>query len=193
MLGIFLDIETNGLDVFKHHCLELAYKIIDLETGRIINAFQAVFSLTKEQWEKSDQSSLKINGFSFEDVKNGTLKKEVASAIESSFKKAKISRKNSLFICQNPSFDRQFFNQIIDANRQEALFWPYHWLDLASMHFAKCLLIDLKKPLEVGISKNQIAAFYGLPPENKEHRAMAGVDHLILCYSHVVGLGDSKV
>ena len=192
MLGIFLDIEANGLDVFKHHCLEIAYKIVDLETGSNVEAFQATFLLSEEEWRESDPRSLKVNGFSFKNVKNGTPKEEVANAIKLSFKKRHISRENSVFICQNPSFDRQFFNQIINASSQEALFWPYHWLDLASMHFAKCSLISKKKPLEIKLSKNQIAALYNLPTEKAPHKAMAGVDHLILCYRHVIGFIDRE-
>ena len=193
MLGIFLDIEANGLDVFKHHCIELAYKIVDLETGSNVEAFQATLLLSQEEWKTSDPNSLKVNGFSFEIVKNGTPKKEVATSIKRSFKKTQISRENSVFICQNPSFDRQFFNQIISASEQESLFLPYHWLDLASMHFAKCSLILKKKPLEVALSKNRIAKLYGLPPEKAPHRAMAGVDHLILCYKHVIGFTSKHI
>ncbi|EKE08172.1 MAG: hypothetical protein ACD_17C00306G0003 [uncultured bacterium] len=69
--------------------------------------------------------------------------------------------------------------------------WPYHWLDLASMYWA----IAMKKatqnqgplPWVTGVSKDQIAAQYRLPEEKKPHRAMNGVEHLLLCYEAIVG------
>ena len=100
-------------------------------------------------------------------------------------------RKKAVFICQNPSFDRGFFSQLIDPDTQEDLNWPYHWLDLASMYWA--ISMDKAKkqncpfPWETGISKDLIASHYNLPAEDKPHRAMNGVDHLLICYEAVVG------
>ena len=92
---------------------------------------------------------------------------------------------------QNPSFDRAFFAQIIDPDLQEKLLWPYHWLDLASMYWAKALTKEKteanKMPWVTGLSKDKIATVYKLPAEGKPHRAMNGVDHLILCYEVIVG------
>jgi DNA polymerase-3 subunit epsilon/oligoribonuclease len=37
------------------------------------------------------------------------------------------------------------------------------------------------------LSKNEIAQNHQLPEERSPHRAMNGVEHLILCYQKVVG------
>ncbi len=37
------------------------------------------------------------------------------------------------------------------------------------------------------LSKDKIAKFYNLPPEEKPHRALRGVEHLIECYKAAVG------
>jgi DNA polymerase-3 subunit epsilon/oligoribonuclease len=42
-------------------------------------------------------------------------------------------------------------------------------------------------PEELNLSKNEIARIHNLPPEVNPHRAMNGVDHLILCYQAVLG------
>ncbi|MDE3048090.1 MAG: hypothetical protein KGI83_07075, partial [Verrucomicrobiota bacterium] len=42
-------------------------------------------------------------------------------------------------------------------------------------------------PWETGFSKDLIAQQYALPGEEKPHRAMNGVRHLLLCYQAVVG------
>ncbi len=189
MLGIFLDTETNGLNARKHRVIELAYKIIDVQTGVLIEEFQSIVLQSPEAWRESDPTSLQINGFTWELVSTGRSEGDIAEQIIVSFKKHAIKRGNAVFICQNPSFDRAFFSQLIDTDVQEKLGWPYHWLDLASMYWAKSLA--QKKPEHLpwitGFSKDRIAAAYSLAPENKPHRAMNGVDHLILCYRAVVG------
>jgi oligoribonuclease len=190
MLGIFLDTETNGLNSFHHKILELAFKIVDLGTGEVKETFQTLVSQSIEAWEKSDQESLRINGFTWQEVSKGKMPRYVAQEVLDIFSRNGIRRKKAVFICQNPSFDRTFFSQIVDPDTQEMLGWPYHWLDLASMYWA----VSLKKerlPWETGFSKDLIASVYQLPLEAKPHRAMNGVDHLLLCYKAVVGFPKS--
>jgi oligoribonuclease len=187
VLGIFLDTETNGLNTKKHHILEIAYKIVDVLTGKVCESFETIIFHPYETWEKSDPESLKVNGFSWKDLKEGMAPEKVAEEIKQSFSQARIQRGQAVFICQNPSFDRAFFNQLIDADTQERLNWPYHWLDLASMYWMKCFQTRTSLPWETGISKNAIAKAFGLPPETAPHKAMNGVDHLLLCYEKVVG------
>lgn len=196
MLGVFLDSETNGLNPRKHFLLELAFQIVDLKTKKIFSEYETTIQLAKEEWEQGDLKSLEINGFTWEEIESkGKSKKTIQEEIISLFTANEVVRKKAVFICQNPSFDRAFFSQIIDPDLQEKLAWPYHWLDLASMYFA----LSFKKakeekktfPWDTGFSKDQIAKHYKLPPENKPHRAMNGVKHLISCYEAVVGFNDS--
>jgi len=191
MLGIFLDSETNGLNAQIHRLLEIAFKIVDLETGETKKVYQAVVSQPRDLWDKSDLESLKINGFTWDEVLLGKPPTQVAEEMITIFSEYGIQRKKAVFICQNPSFDRIFFSQLIDPNRQEQLKLPYHWLDLASMHWALVIEGARNKngpmPWEVGLSKDMIAAFHHLPTENKPHRALNGVSHLLLCYKAVVG------
>ena len=191
MLGIFLDTEANGLNPQIHKILEIAYKIVNLSTGQVIEEFQAVVTQPIEAFEKSDPNSLKINGFSWTEVSKGLPSETIAGQIIDSFIRLGIRRKKAVFICQNPSFDRVFFSQLVDPDTQERLSWPYHWLDLASMYWA----VTLQKakqhlgplPWETGFSKDLIAKQYNQPPEAEPHRAMNGVSHLLLCYTAVVG------
>ncbi|MEM8727513.1 MAG: 3'-5' exonuclease [Chlamydiota bacterium] len=193
MLGIFLDSETNGLNIRKHRLIELAYKIVDMESGAILESFATLLSIPYEEWRKSDPSSIAVNGLSWDDLKDGMEPDQAAEAIQSSFKRLAIERGKAVFICQNPSFDRPFFSQLIDTDVQEELNWPYHWLDLASMHWSKCLTDEKVFPWDTGVSKNQIAAALGLPPEIDPHQAMNGVDHLILCYEAIIGFPTKAI
>ena len=191
MIGVFLDTETNGLNSQIHKVLEIAFKIIDLTDGTLKEEYQTLIAQPIEAWEKSDQESLRINGFSWEEISKGKTPRHASQTIIDLFTQHGVRRRKAVFICQNPSFDRAFFSQLIDPDTQELLNWPYHWLDLASMYWALSLVKakDKKGPLpwETGLSKDLIASRYKLPPEAKPHRAMNGVDHLLLCYQTIVG------
>ncbi len=191
VLGIFLDSETNGLNFHKHKLVELAFKILDVETGELKGSFHAMIAMSKEEWHLSDPESLKVNGFTWEEVSQGERKEVAAAQVKALFTSLNIKRGSAVFICQNPSFDRAFFSQLIDGDEQEHLRWPYHWLDLASMYWAEAIRGGRESrcnfPWETGYSKDKIAVTYQLEREKQPHRAMNGVDHLILCYKSVVG------
>jgi oligoribonuclease len=193
VLGIFLDSETNGLNAFKHRLVEIAFKIVDVTTGELKDHYETVIFQPEKLWDLSDPESLKVNGFSYDLVKKGKKADVVATEITNLFQRNGIRRGSAVFICQNPSFDRSFFAQLIDPEIQESLKWPYYWLDLASMYWAEGIRHGKNNPHKLpwvtGFSKDKIAAVYRLPPEVNPHRAMNGVDHLLLCYKTVVGFG----
>lgn len=182
MLGIFLDLETTGLNYKYHRTIEIAFQIIDLQTKKILDEYSQIIFQPPEVWKRSNPESLRINGFSWEDISLGKKEGEVKNEIITYFKKHKIARGHALFICQNPSFDRIFFSQIIDPDLQEQAKWPYHWLDLASMHWGIEVLHKRKNPNETAVTKNQIARFYKMKEEPSPHRALQGVKHLVACY-----------
>lgn len=192
MLAVFLDIETTGLDPAKHCVVDIAFKVIHLNRGEIIDTYQSIVKQPEKKWKDHDPKSLEINGYTWEIVCTGKDPKTVSEEIIAIFDKHNIRRGNSFFICQNPAFDRVFLTQLIDIPTQEQLLWPYHWLDLASMYWA--LLVertrkaDKEFPEEMSLSKNEIAHEYGLPPEEHPHRALNGVNHLMECYEAVLGV-----
>ncbi|MDN3507786.1 MAG: exonuclease domain-containing protein, partial [Simkaniaceae bacterium] len=139
MIGIFLDSETNGLNPHNHRIIDIAFRLIDLESGDEIASFSSIVYQNDDIWEKSNPDSLAINGFTREMAMQGRREDDVAADIKKIFEKHEIDRSNSVFICQNPSFDRIFFSQLISPDLQEELNWPYHWLDLASMHWGRLM------------------------------------------------------
>lgn len=191
MLGVFLDTETNGLNAFKHRVLEIAFKIVNLKSGELKESYQTVIQQPEQVWKSSDPTSLKINGFTHEKLMQGKRADLAATEITNILQRNKIRRGEAVFICQNPSFDRIFFSQLIDPDIQESLNWPYHWLDLASMYWAVGMRRGKENPDHfpwvTGFSKDRIAAVYHLPGEEHPHQAMNGVDHLLLCYEKVIG------
>lgn len=188
MRGIFLDIETNGLNPYTHRPIEIALQILDLKTGEVLKTYESCIQISPEDWGKSDPASLQINHFTKETALAGKPLSLVKEDIISLFDTLEIKRKKSVFICQNPSFDRAFFSQIIPVETQEKKNWPYHWLDLASMFWALQIQDTAKpKPWDIGLSKDSIAMYFNLEKEQNPHRAMNGVNHLIACYKAVVG------
>lgn len=191
VLGIFLDTETNGLNAKKHKTIEIAFQILDVFDGELKDSFHTIASISPQDWKLSDPESLAVNGFKWEEVAQGIPHAIVGEKIQESFSRNKIKRGEAVFICQNPSFDRVYFSQLVDTDLQEKLRWPYHWLDLASMYWvdamAKGALKTGKYPWETGFSKDKIAQTLQLPKEEQPHRAMNGVKHLLLCYEAIVG------
>jgi oligoribonuclease len=137
---------------------------------------------------------VRVNGFTWEEVERGQQIERVAEQVVALFSHWKVKHKKAVFICQNPSLDRMFFCQVVPIDHQEMHHWPYHWFDLASMFWALSLKRAREEqtplPWEIGFSKDAIAAHFNLPPEETPHRAMNGVDHLLLCYKEIVGFAS---
>ncbi len=197
MLAIFMDLETTGLDPSRHRVIELAIKAIDIQRGSVVGAYQTIIKQPHEVWERRDSFSIEINGFQWSQLQNGVEEAEVGHRIVNLFRELKVERGKAVYICQNPAFDRSFFSQIVDLYTQDRLNWPYHWLDLASMYWALKTerYIEERKsfPDSLSLSKDEIAKQYNLPKEAAPHRAMNGVDHLILCYRAIFANLPAKI
>lgn len=191
MQAIFLDTETTGLDPLSHRLLEIAFKVVDIPSGYEKLTYQAIVKQPLEVWERRDPTSVEINGFTWEKVQLGKEEAVVRQEIIQIFTDLQITKGSTIYICQNPAFDRNFFAQLIDLYIQEQKHWPYHWLDFASMYWALQVKAyrEIREPLpqEMSLSKNSIAQRYQLPTESCPHSALNGVDHLLLCYRTVVG------
>lgn len=192
MLGIFLDIETTGLDPTKHCIIDIALKVIDLTTGTLKCTFSRIVKQSPNAWSNADPASIQINGYTWEQVSQGLEPSIVGQQIIQLFTAMPIERGKAVFICQNPAFDRGFFSHLVDVYTQEKLNWPYHWLDLASMYWItvnqKTAREGVPLPEKMSLSKNDIARAYNLPTEADPHRALNGVDHLLTCYKAVLGV-----
>ncbi len=186
MLGIFLDIEATGLDSRKHRILELAFKVVSLSSKEIVATYNSIVKQPESVWEQRDLNSIEVNGFSWERMQEGKEEKQVREEVIDLLCGLKIGRGKAVFICQNPSFDRAFFAQMVEPYKQEELQWPYHWLDLASMYWA----IEVQTHSadrhfnysRIPLSKDGMARSMKLKAEAKPHNAMNGVEHLLLCY-----------
>ncbi len=200
---IFLDSETTGLDPKKTNIVEIALKILNQTTGEEVERYQAVVKLSEEQWEQASPYALKVNGFTWERVcEEGKEVKTIRNDINDLFESLSISNYNARFYCQNPTFDRSFYSEhLFTVEEQKSNKQPLRWLDLCSAHQALSIKRAQEKPVpffpSISYSKDGIAKQLGLPPEEKPHGAMNGVDHLISCYRRDVGFeqweGEDKL
>lgn len=185
MLVIFLDTETTGLNPNKHKPIEIAYKVMDLSTNKFLLSYESYIAISRESWAEADPASIQIHQLNYEQLLTGKSSKNICAEITSDFQHLSLKEKSGVFICQNPSFDRAFLNQIVSVELQKEYNWPYHWLDLASMFWSYLHLNNdplLKNFSEKMLKKDQIAEYFNLPKETTPHRAMNGVNHLIQCY-----------
>ena len=187
MLAAFLDIETTGLDPYKHRVLEIAIRLVDLGSNTTLATYETDIRQPREIWNESDPASLKVNGFTWERSQAGKEEANVSREIQTFLSDHQFSRGKGVFIAQNSSVDRAFFAQIVNTYDQERLNWPYHWLDLASMFWNQATVRHKTPITEIKLSKNAIAKFYGMDPEPSPHRAINGVDHLLKCYYALIG------
>lgn len=193
---IILDTETTGLDPSKARVIEIAFKVIDVGSGACLESFQSVVAISKEEWDMAEPAALNVNGFTWNDVQTqGRPRTDIAVTICSLFSKLKLTPHSAFFLCQNPSFDEAFFSQICPLSVRKSFNFPYYWLDFASMNWAlmaKEFALKTRHPFRIPFSKDGIALSLGLPPENKPHKAMNGVDHLLLLFSKSIGFGESR-
>lgn len=198
---IFLDTETSGLSPDTSHVLQIAFKIVNALTGEEIGYFENVVKLPDaafeywkskpDKWEQENARALQTNGFNWEKMAAGSSPAHVAERICSLLQKLGVNKNNAQFYCQNPSFDRAFFEKLVLDKQREDANIPYHWFDLASAdHLLQMHMIresGIRPTKRISYSKDAIAERHGLSPEEKPHEAMNGVNHLIECYKKVVG------
>lgn len=182
---IFIDIETTGLDPFLDLPLDICVKVVDAKTFHEDFSFSSLISYDKELLDTFDDIGAQFHGLSKEDLNSGMPAEEVQKVLLKYFKDAGLNLHNSVFFCQNPSFDRPFFYKIINSKTLNEIKMPYHWLDLASMFWAFQIMQKLLN-FSFILSKDNIARHLGLDPEFMPHRAERGVDHLIKCYKAMV-------
>lgn len=182
MKAIFLDLETTGLDFKKHTVVDVAVKAVNLHDNTELFTYNSLIKCFECEIKDADKEAMKVNGLTYEKLREGKHLIQVKYELQDLLVEHGLFHEHAVFICQNPSFDRPFFQQIIDQEETKELKLPYHWLDLASMYWIKFYGSCYPTPIRISLSKDSIAKSFGIPPEEKPHSALRGVEHLIQCY-----------
>lgn len=195
MRGIFIDTETTGIDANKHVALEICVRVVDMSN---IDAhdntaqYHSCITCSAYDWIIADHSALSLNGFDDRILSMGKPAEKVRIELLSFILSFDLTNSNSFFICQNPTFDKPFFDKIITLKDQLEYDIPYHWLDLASMYWMVMYARSSTEGEKISLSKDSIAQKLNLPIEEKPHKAIYGVQHLIECYKALIKYKNSN-
>lgn len=179
MRGIFVDVETTGRDASKHVPLDICVAVVDMTSCYNIAQYHSCITCSADDWLHSEPKALLVNGFDESALVQVKSIEKVSDELLDFLINLKLTRYNSFFMCQNPTFDKPFFDKIITLENQQKYDMPYHWLDLASMYWIVSCGINIG---DINLSKDAIARNLGLPIEEMPHSATNGVHHLIECY-----------
>ena len=179
MRGIFVDLETTGRDASKHVVLDICVAVVDMTSCDNIAQYHSCITCSADDWLRSEPKALQVNGFDESALIQGKSIERVSYELLGFLVNLQLTRYNSFFMCQNPTFDKPFFDKIITLENQENYDMPYHWLDLASMYW---IVKGVGNIGDINLSKDAIARNIGRPIEEMPHRATNGVRHLIECY-----------
>jgi len=156
MLAI-VDLETSGLDSFKHEILEIGMVVVDLCSNRLISTLDV--KVNPCHIETADPVSLKINGYSKERWKGAISLKEALETMRTLANKATLA-------AYNVTFDNAFLEAAFQSTGIES-FFHYHRLDLMTLAWWE---LGLDKPT----SLKRICKRCDIPPEDDRHEALQG-------------------
>jgi DNA polymerase III epsilon subunit-like protein len=82
---LMLDIESTGLDVTKHEIIQLAAVLLDKKTLREKKRFNSY--VKPQRWNLRSSEAMKVNGLTFEQLKNAPSLKTVLKKFDKTFGK----------------------------------------------------------------------------------------------------------
>ena len=162
----FVDLETTGLDPFKHEIIEIGVVIYDAGTGTLTEFGKKIRPMNIEA---ADPKALEINGYSEEEWKKALPLKAVLQELASRCDGA-------YFMAYNATFDWSFLEVAYEKARMTNPF-HYHRLCIMSMAWAK-----IPKSKVEGYSLKTVCAYLGITPEPKMHRAVNGATKAMEVY-----------
>ena len=153
------DLETTGLDPWRHEIIELGLVLADPRTLDILTTLN--LRITPKRLEDADPKALEVNGFAEDGWRD-------ALPLEEAFKRYAEATKEAVFMAYNATFDWPFISRAFSQTGMKNEM-DYHRLDLLSLAYAA-----LK---DSGIERfrlSEIAKFLGLEEEPLPHRAVNG-------------------
>jgi DNA polymerase III subunit epsilon len=168
------DLETSGLDPYRHEILEIGLVLIEQPSFDIIDTLD--IKVKPQNISTASSEALRINGYNEQDWKNAIPLRE---AMTRYFNKVK----GATFCAYNVSFDLPFILQATKKTNIPSLL-DYHTLDIPSLVLKKYKATELKR-----LNLNYVAGFLGLTPEPSIHRAINGA---MLAYNVLKKLSENE-
>lgn len=155
------DVETTGLDAQTHEIVEIGLIVVNQQTLKIIDEFEA--KVKPAHIETATQYALQLNGYNDKDWTNA-LNLSPAMAIYAQ------KTKDAIFLAHNITFDWSFIFEAFRKTGVENLM-DYHRLDLFTLAWAKIS----KLPGLSRFNLDELCKYFGVPKEPLPHRAINGV------------------
>ncbi|MDQ6532111.1 3'-5' exonuclease [Flavobacterium sp. LHD-85] len=177
---IVIDIETTGLNPFKHSILEIG--AVDFKNPS--NRFYGKCRIF--EGAEVDENSLKVNGYSYSqlnDLKKLELKDMILNFIEWTK-----PIKNKTLAGQNVDFDILFLNESL---KRCQINWSFGWrkIDLHTLVYSDNLKKRIDPPMKnelSDLSGNLIMNYVGLPMEPKPHTGINGALYEAEAFSRLI-------
>lgn len=141
---LLIDTEFSGFDLEKHELLQVAAILLDKKTLKEKKFFNSY--IKPKNWPKRDKDSMKVNGITWEMVKDAPGLKEAIKSFKKEFGENVIQ---AFYVGFN---DKRF---MLEAYKKAGIKWEfdYHFLDIWALAYAYLGKKNLLK------SKNDFAGF----------------------------------
>jgi len=149
---VFIDTETSGLDPVMHELLDFA---------AIKDGVEMSFKIKPRRIFTASPKALEVNGYN-------AAEWEGALEIHEAAPKIAAFLKDSVIVGHNVRFDMSFIAEFLKEAQMDVRL-DYHLVDTVTLAYV--LLVP--KGL-ISLSLEPVCNFLRLPPEPKQHRALAG-------------------
>ncbi len=161
------DVETTGLDPRSHEIIEIGLLLVDQRSLAVIDTLDV--KVKPCRLELADPEAMAVNGYRAEDWQN-------ALDLQWAMLWFAIKTREAVFASWNITFDWPFIEEAFRRTGVPDL-TDRRKFCLMSAAIERLHGADLKS-----VSKDAVAEFLKLPPEDKPHRAMNGVRHALEVY-----------
>lgn len=173
---MFLDVETSGIDPFKHELLEVAAVRVSSDFAREIGIVNKLCRM--DHPEVAEKEALEVCGY---DAARWAKESEHVRVALCDYSVLLGKDRECVVVAMNPLFDMSFIRNTADRIGL-ALVEPRYVLDLASIAWPLVVRGMIEK-----LSLQTLCTRYGVP-NTGSHRAMPDVRRTMAVYRKLVGV-----
>lgn len=178
---LFVDLETTGLDIYKHEIVEIGILVVDGRTLKVTNKYHA--RIKPKHLNTADPVGLKISGYSEKKWKDARELKQVLKEIA-------ILAPDAMVAGWKVDFDWYMLDKYFKKYKINHSF-DYHMIDVISMAYAH--FYQKEKPKE--LSLKDVCKILRVPIHEK-HREGVGhnaMDDIIATYGIFKRLMEDEI
>ncbi len=178
---VFIDLETTGLDIFKHEIVEIGILVVDGRTLKITNRYHA--RIKPKHLKTADPESLKISGYS-------EKKWEKARDIKEVLEEVVTLASDAMVAGWKVDFDWYMLDKYLKKYNIKHTF-DYHLIDVISMAYKYFYRKEKPKELSLG----NVCKILGIPIHEKHSEGLGhnAMDDIIATYEVFKRLMEDEI